>query len=326
MAGDGPDRDAIQSQAQRLGIDDLRFTGRITDMDAFYQQIDLLLHPALREPYGNVVAEALIAGVPVVATAVDGVPDVIRDGVDGRCVEPTLPLSALASFGGDPDQVYSRVWRPELQRVAEPGVPDPAALAEAVLQVAGDDARYAAFSAAAVDGLRRFDYAAHVEQLIGHLQQAGASGHAYRRRRSMRPYNCDDQQRPAWYDRADKAAQLIAALPAAGAGRARFRADGPRRAGDGAACLRCPRVDAGRNRSSTCRRRTLQCSRILVSASGGSRRSTREGERRRHTRPRPERPDEPASPTPRGARMSRGRKRQPGASWLTLTACSNSGV
>lgn len=225
MAGDGPDRDSIQSQAQRLGIDDLRFTGRITDMDAFYQQIDLLLHPALREPYGNVVAEALIAGVPVVATAVDGVPDVIRDGVDGRCVEPTLPLSALASFGGDPDQVYPRVWRPELQRVAEPGVPDPAALAEAVLQVAGDDARYAAFSAAAVDGLRRFDYAAHVEQLIGYLQQAGASGHARQRRSSMRPYNCDDQQRPAWYDRADKAAQLIAALPAAGAGRTLSLAD-----------------------------------------------------------------------------------------------------
>lgn len=167
IAGDGPDRAAMERVAQSLGIDDLQFLGRLPAMDAFYAGIDLLMHPALCEPYGNACAEALMAGVPVVATAVDGLPEVIRHQVDGLCVAPTLELADYADFGGDPAGVYPRVWRPDMNRVAEPGVPEPEHLADAVLRVVGDPDTYAKFSsAAALSSPRRFDHAAHVDRLL----------------------------------------------------------------------------------------------------------------------------------------------------------------
>ena len=187
----------MEALAARLGISDLQFLGRLSAMESFYAGIDLLLHPALREPYGNVCAEALLAGVPVVATAVDGLPEVIEQGIDGLCVDPTLTLADYREFGGDPGGVHPRVWRPDLHRVAEPGVPDPGRLADAVISIATDSRRYAQFSAAAVRlGAQRFDYGAHVDHLLEQLKHACAT---FRQRRQApgKAYNCDEQTRPA---------------------------------------------------------------------------------------------------------------------------------
>lgn len=173
IAGEGPDRAAMESVARSLGVDDLHFLGRVSAIDGFYRDIDLLLHPALREPYGNVCAEALMAGVPVVTTAVDGLPEVVEHGVTGLCVAPTLALAEFRGLGGDPDGVYPRVWRPDLQRIAAPGVADPAHLADAAIRIAGDTQRYAAFSAAAVRSAPlRFSYPAHVDRLLALLSSA----------------------------------------------------------------------------------------------------------------------------------------------------------
>jgi glycosyltransferase involved in cell wall biosynthesis len=49
---------------------------------------DVLAMPSRREPWGRVAAEALIAGVPVVAAASGGLPEVVRDGVDGFLYPP----------------------------------------------------------------------------------------------------------------------------------------------------------------------------------------------------------------------------------------------
>src|SRR5699024_10361589 len=94
IAGDGPERDGLRQLARALEIDDaVVFEGVIKDMSAFYTGIDVLLHPALREPFGVVAAEAGAHGCPVVCTAVDGLPEVIEHGVSGVCVPPTLALS-----------------------------------------------------------------------------------------------------------------------------------------------------------------------------------------------------------------------------------------
>lgn len=176
VAGNGPDLAAMQTQAARLGVQaQTRFLGRMSAMDDFLGAIDLLLHPALREPYGNSCAEALVAGVPVVAAAVDGLPEVVDDGVNGYCVIPTLPLADYAALGGDLRRIHPLVYRPELGRVAEAAVPDPQSLADAVQHIAGDEQRYAAFSSAAVSVARRFDFDSHVEQLLRALQAARPS-------------------------------------------------------------------------------------------------------------------------------------------------------
>lgn len=59
------------------------------------RHLDVLVLPAYREPFGTVLAEAMAVGTPVVASAVDGLPEVVQDGVSGRLVGPGDP-SALA--------------------------------------------------------------------------------------------------------------------------------------------------------------------------------------------------------------------------------------
>lgn len=201
IAGDGPDRATMQRTAERLGLGArVRFLGRLDDTERFFDGLDLLLHPALREPYGNACAEALCHGVPVIAAAVDGLPEVVTDGVDGRCLLPAGTLDDYAALGGDTGDVYPRVYRPELGRVAAPGMVWPAALAEAVLAIAADATTYARYSAAALLHAQRFDYAAYVDRLAALLAPAAVPA----------PCHGEDQGRPAWLDRADKAAALVA--------------------------------------------------------------------------------------------------------------------
>jgi glycosyltransferase involved in cell wall biosynthesis len=60
------------------------------------RHLDVLVLPSYQEPFGTVLAEAMAVGTPVVATRVDGLPEVVRDGVTGRLVEPGDP-DALAA-------------------------------------------------------------------------------------------------------------------------------------------------------------------------------------------------------------------------------------
>jgi glycosyltransferase involved in cell wall biosynthesis len=61
------------------------------------RHLDVLVLPAYREPFGTVLAEAMAVGTPVVATRVDGLPEVVQDGVSGRLVEPHDPGAIAAA-------------------------------------------------------------------------------------------------------------------------------------------------------------------------------------------------------------------------------------
>jgi glycosyltransferase involved in cell wall biosynthesis len=62
------------------------------------RHVAVLVLPSQREPFGTVLSEAMAVGTPVVATAVDGLPEVVEDGVTGRLVSP-----------GDPDAIAAAV-------------------------------------------------------------------------------------------------------------------------------------------------------------------------------------------------------------------------
>jgi glycosyltransferase involved in cell wall biosynthesis len=68
---------------QRWLEDRILFVGFQGDLLRLYGALDVLLHPAAREPFGRVVAEAMAQGLPVVATAEGGVPEIVQDGVTG---------------------------------------------------------------------------------------------------------------------------------------------------------------------------------------------------------------------------------------------------
>lgn len=89
IAGDGPLRDDLTQQAQRLGVADaVHFLGWRSDTAAIYDAMDVLMLPSLAEGFGLVLAEAMARCVPVVATAVGGIPEVVADGETGLLVSP----------------------------------------------------------------------------------------------------------------------------------------------------------------------------------------------------------------------------------------------
>jgi len=107
MVGDGPDRDHVEHRARALGIArHCLFLGYQDDVSAFFAAFDAFVLPSANEGTPVVAIEALAAQRPVVATRVGGVPDVVRDGVDGFLVEPgdvDALASALERLAGDPD-------------------------------------------------------------------------------------------------------------------------------------------------------------------------------------------------------------------------------
>ena len=88
LFGDGPDLDAVRALASDLGVSQaVLCPGFERDIVAVMKGADLLVNPSQSEGLPNVVLEAMAVGLPVVATAVGGVPEVITSGHDGLLVE-----------------------------------------------------------------------------------------------------------------------------------------------------------------------------------------------------------------------------------------------
>ncbi len=107
VVGDGPDRRGFEERAHGLGlVRHCLFLGYQEDVAPWYAAMDAVALPSGNEGTPVTVIEALAAGKPVVAYAVGGVPDVVREGVDGFLVEPgsTTDLAErLARLAADPE-------------------------------------------------------------------------------------------------------------------------------------------------------------------------------------------------------------------------------
>lgn len=97
LVGDGPLRPSLEQHAAALGVADaVRFLGYRSDVGALYGVCDAVALTSANEGTPVTAIEALAARVPVVATAVGGVPDVVQDGVGGLLVAP----ADVAGIGG----------------------------------------------------------------------------------------------------------------------------------------------------------------------------------------------------------------------------------
>ncbi|MBC2900035.1 glycosyltransferase [Streptomyces cupreus] len=90
MIGDGPLEGEARRLAARLGVE-VRFTGHRPDAAELVAGLDAFVITSLYEGLGRALTEALAAARPVVATAVNGVPDMVEHGATGLLAEPGDP-------------------------------------------------------------------------------------------------------------------------------------------------------------------------------------------------------------------------------------------
>lgn len=97
--GDGNYRDYLVRRIAALGLEDsVKLPGFLSqsEMPQFYAALDVVAHPAIEEPFGLAVVEAMACLRPVVASSGGGIPEIIRDELDGLLVRPEQP-EALAN-------------------------------------------------------------------------------------------------------------------------------------------------------------------------------------------------------------------------------------
>jgi N-acetyl-alpha-D-glucosaminyl L-malate synthase BshA len=84
LVGDGPDRVKVQEVAESEGVADrVLFLGKQNSVAELLSCTDLFLLPSETEAFGLVALEAMACGVPVIATRVGGIPEVVDDGESG---------------------------------------------------------------------------------------------------------------------------------------------------------------------------------------------------------------------------------------------------
>jgi glycosyltransferase involved in cell wall biosynthesis len=96
IAGSGPEQLAIEREIQLLGLEKhVRLLGWQSDLSSSFSRWDIYAQPSLEDAFPISVLEAMAAGLPVVASAVGGLPELVENGVTGWLVPPRDP-AALA--------------------------------------------------------------------------------------------------------------------------------------------------------------------------------------------------------------------------------------
>jgi glycosyltransferase involved in cell wall biosynthesis len=94
VLGEGPQRAELERLARELDVR-VHLPGRVPDVTAWLRRADLLVHPVRWEGFGLALLEAMLASLPVVATNVSSIPEIVVDGETGLLVAPDDP-AALA--------------------------------------------------------------------------------------------------------------------------------------------------------------------------------------------------------------------------------------
>jgi len=109
IVGDGPDREVLGELADQLGIaSEVRFAGSLdrAEVAQRYRKADLFTLPASAEAFGNVFAEALASGLPIVGSNIGGIPELVEHGSNGLLLTPGNPASvarAIRYLADDPE-------------------------------------------------------------------------------------------------------------------------------------------------------------------------------------------------------------------------------
>ena len=112
LVGDGSERKTLESQAEREGLSSyIKFIGLRRDIPEILSCADVFLLSSLNEGFGLVLVEAMAMSLPIVATRVGGIPEVVEDGKTGILVAPGNPQAMADAV----ERIYhNRQWGREL--------------------------------------------------------------------------------------------------------------------------------------------------------------------------------------------------------------------
>jgi sugar transferase (PEP-CTERM/EpsH1 system associated) len=108
MIGDGPLREQVAAILEAAGVRQLAWlAGDCDDVPRLMRGLDLFVLPSLAEGISNTILEAMATGLPVVATAVGGNPELVEEGETGRLVpraEPRAMAQAMLGYYASPTE------------------------------------------------------------------------------------------------------------------------------------------------------------------------------------------------------------------------------
>lgn len=97
FAGGGNILDKLRAQAERLGLkNNVVFLGPVEDVETVLKTSDIMVLPSMDEGLPLSIIEAMSAGLPVIASRVGGIPELVKDGWNGILIDPTAESLAVA--------------------------------------------------------------------------------------------------------------------------------------------------------------------------------------------------------------------------------------
>ena len=94
LAGEGPEQKSLEDLIEKYGLQEsFRIRGFLPDLSEFYRGLDLYINTSRHEGLPMSILEAMAHGIPVVATDVGGVREIVNDGIEGFLVQDRNPVN-----------------------------------------------------------------------------------------------------------------------------------------------------------------------------------------------------------------------------------------
>jgi len=89
LIGGGDDEAMLKAMAE--GLSNVHFTGHVNNVGDYLAALDVFILPSNREGIGSILLDAMEQQLPVIASRVGGVPDIVHDGENGLLIDPARP-------------------------------------------------------------------------------------------------------------------------------------------------------------------------------------------------------------------------------------------